>query len=173
MHRSTGTLPQLPWKGVVGLLLVSVCTLPVLAPVAHAESLESLRGPDVTIIAQEEKTIFEFRQAGELRMVKVVPKWGKPYYLVPRDRTKGFGDLERAEMLLPPECKLMAGNLREPVSLDAAMRDVDAVYLSLANVMSGARPMAYETCAAAITGASFMPSPTMATRLPDSVSAFR
>lgn len=94
MHRLSGTLSQLPWKGVFGLLL-----LWVLGPSTHGA--ESRQGPDVTIIAQEEKTIFEFRQGGQLRMVKVVPKWGKPYYLVPRDRTKGFGDLERADMLLP------------------------------------------------------------------------
>lgn len=61
----------------------------------------SLEGPDVTIIAGEERTVYEFRQSGQLRMVRVVPKWGKPYYLVPADPTKGFGDLERAEMLLP------------------------------------------------------------------------
>ena len=66
-----------------------------------ASSDEGLRGPDVTIIAQEEKTIYEFRQGGQLRMVKVIPNWGKPYYLVPRDRTRGFGDLERSEMWLP------------------------------------------------------------------------
>ena len=34
-------------------------------------------------------------------MVKIVPRLGKPYYLVPRDSTTGFGDLERADMLLP------------------------------------------------------------------------
>ena len=34
-------------------------------------------------------------------MVRVVPKWGKPYYLVPADNTKGFGNLQRADMLLP------------------------------------------------------------------------
>ena len=34
-------------------------------------------------------------------MVRVVPKWGKPYYLVPANPTKGFGDLQRAEMLVP------------------------------------------------------------------------
>ena len=68
---------------------------------AAAESAQSLDGPDVTIIAGEEKTVYEFRQNGQLRMVKIVPKWGKPYYLVPRDDTQGFGDLERADMLLP------------------------------------------------------------------------
>ena len=94
MYRLSRTLPQLLYKGVVGLVLMVLSTL-------SAYSEESLQGPDVTIIAQEEKTIFEYRQSGQLRMVKVVPRWGKPYYLVPRDRTKGFGDLERADMLLP------------------------------------------------------------------------
>ncbi len=65
----------------------------------HAE--ESLRGPDVVIIAGKDKVVYEFRQNGQLRMVRVVPKWGKPYYLVPRDPTKGYGDLQRADMLLP------------------------------------------------------------------------
>ncbi len=62
---------------------------------------ESLQGPDVTIIAEEERTLYEFRQNGELRMVRVVPSFGKPYYLVPRDPTQGFGDLERADALVP------------------------------------------------------------------------
>lgn len=66
-----------------------------------ASADESLRGPDVVIIAEEERTIYEFRQNGQLRMVRVVPALGKPYYLVPRDPTQGFGDLERADMLLP------------------------------------------------------------------------
>lgn len=66
----------------------------------HAEE-SGLRGPDITIIAEEEKTIYEYRQNGVLRMVRIVPKWGKPYYLVPADPTKGYGDLERADMLVP------------------------------------------------------------------------
>lgn len=74
-----------------------------MVPVAAiaAENDDLIRGPDVTIIAQEDKTVFEFRQGGELRMIRVVPRWGKPYYLVPNDRSKNFGDLERAERLLP------------------------------------------------------------------------
>ncbi len=69
--------------------------------VLAASDEESLRGPDVTIIAEEERTIYEFRQNGQLRMIRVVPSLGKPYYLVPRDPTRGFGDLERSDMLLP------------------------------------------------------------------------
>ena len=69
--------------------------------VGIAQAQETLAGPDVVIIASEDKVVYEFRQNGQLRMVRVVPKWGKPYYLVPRDQTRGFGDLERADMLLP------------------------------------------------------------------------
>lgn len=57
------------------------------------------RGPDVTLIAGEERTVHEYRHNGQLRMIKVVPKRGKPYYLVPRDPTRGWGDLEQAEAL--------------------------------------------------------------------------
>ena len=58
-------------------------------------------GPDVTIVVGEERTAYEYRQGGELRAIKIVPKVGKPYYLVPSDDTRGFGDLEKADMLIP------------------------------------------------------------------------
>ena len=59
------------------------------------------RGPDVEIIAEEDKMIYEFRQNGELRMIRIVPTFGKPYYLVPADPTKGLGDLQRVDALVP------------------------------------------------------------------------
>lgn len=58
------------------------------------------RGPDITLIASEARMVYEYRQNGQLRMIKVVPKLGKPYYLVPFDRTRGFGDLEQARTLV-------------------------------------------------------------------------
>lgn len=58
------------------------------------------RGPDVTVIAGEQRTMYEYRQNGQLRMIKVVPKFGRPYYLTPRDPTRGFGDLEQADSLI-------------------------------------------------------------------------
>lgn len=58
------------------------------------------RGPDVTLIAGEERTVYEYRQHGRLHMIKVVPKLGRPYYLAPRDPTQGFGDLEQADSLI-------------------------------------------------------------------------
>ena len=50
---------------------------------------------------RHKRIVYEYRQNGELRMIRVVPTWGKPYYLVPRDNTKGFGDLTKADMLVP------------------------------------------------------------------------
>jgi len=83
---------------LIGILCL-VVSIPWTAFAAAQEG--ELRGPDIIIIAEEERTIFEFRQGGELRMVRVVPQIGKPYYLVPRDQTRGFGNLERADMLVP------------------------------------------------------------------------
>jgi hypothetical protein len=62
---------------------------------------EDISGPDVTIVEEEDRTVMEYRQNGYLRMIRVVPKIGKPYYLVPRDPTAGIEDLERADTLLP------------------------------------------------------------------------
>lgn len=84
-------------SGAALLLAVLLIARPAMAE----ESLISVDGPDITIIEGEERTVYEFRQNGQLRMIRVVPKWGKPYYLVPRDPTAGYGDLERADMLLP------------------------------------------------------------------------
>ena len=70
------------------------------ARVALQDVPAQLRGPDVTLIAGEERTVYEYRQSGQLRMIKVVPKFGPPYYLTPRDPTRGFGDLEQADSLI-------------------------------------------------------------------------
>ncbi len=99
VQRSLRTLSQTGRKGAAVLAMAAAATLPPTALASEAQ--DGLQGPDITIIAQEDKTILEFRQAGQLRMVKIVPRLGKPYYLVPRDSTTGFGDLERADMLLP------------------------------------------------------------------------
>ena len=85
----------LRWLWLTPLLLAAIAFGAEQAPE------EQLRGPDVTIIAEEQRTIYEYRQNGMLRLVKIVPAWGKPYYLIPRDQTAGFGDLEKADTLLP------------------------------------------------------------------------
>ena len=72
------------------------------APTLAAEdSRTALRGRDVTIIEGEARTIYEYRQNDELRMIRIVPNSGRPYYLVPADETQGYGNLENADMLIP------------------------------------------------------------------------
>ena len=89
-------------RRAAGLCLTATLLLTALtvAPARAAEP-DDIRGPDVTIIDDEERTILEYRQGGVLRMVRIVPDWGAPYYLVPRDQTAGHEDLERADALLP------------------------------------------------------------------------
>ena len=53
---------------------------PPAADVAGDPDLE----PKVTIIRRETETVEEVRVGGELRYVKVTPRFGPPYYLVPR-----------------------------------------------------------------------------------------
>ena len=78
----------------------AICLLFAGTAVLAAEPPD-IRGPDITIIQEEDRTVHEYRQGGVLRMVQIVPSWGKPYYLVPRDQTAGHEDLERADALLP------------------------------------------------------------------------
>ena len=68
---------------------------------ASSYAAAPIRGPDVTIIAAEEELIYEFRQNGRLTMIKVVPSWGKPYYLIPEDPTTFDGNLIGSGALVP------------------------------------------------------------------------
>ena len=77
------------------------------ASVASADEEETAtvnrtdRGPDVVLRETEERTIYEYRQQGRLTMIKVVPKVGRPYFLVPADRSENFGDIDRSTRLIP------------------------------------------------------------------------
>lgn len=59
------------------------------------------RGRDVTIIAGDDRIIYEIRQNGILRQIRVVPDRGRPYYLVPADPTRAGEDLSTAGRLIP------------------------------------------------------------------------
>ena len=77
-----------------------LCLLAAGALAGSLASHAAQRGPDVVVIAEEDRMIYEFRQNGQLRMIRVVPNFGKPYYLVPRDPTQGDGDLQRVDALV-------------------------------------------------------------------------
>lgn len=51
--------------------------------------------PEITIVQQEDKVLYEYRdEGGRLIMVKVVPKNGRPYYLLDTD---GDGELDATQ----------------------------------------------------------------------------
>ncbi len=56
-------------------------------PIQNGETME----PDITIIRKGNDTIQEFRRAGKLYMVKVVPAVGPPYYFID---TNGDGKVD-------------------------------------------------------------------------------
>ena len=56
---------------------------------------------DIEIVVGEDRTIYEYRQNGVLRIIKVVPKKGRPYYMVPRDGNPNFTGLEHRKKLYP------------------------------------------------------------------------
>jgi hypothetical protein len=57
---------------------------------------EAVDEPQVTITRETEQTVEEFRAAGKLYMIKIIPKAGKPYYLVD---DRGDGKFSRQESL--------------------------------------------------------------------------
>ena len=90
-------------KLCLSVFLTVVVTLTPVVAQDDAKSVPSLntRGPDVVLRETPERTIYEYRQNGQLTMIKVVPKKGKPYFLVPVDRSENYGELGRAERLKP------------------------------------------------------------------------
>ncbi len=84
----------------IGAVLSQLSTVNAAEP-AEAPPPVQLEGPDITLIEADDRAIFEYRMHGRLTMVRIVPDIGNPYYLVPKDPTQGWDDLERADGLVP------------------------------------------------------------------------
>lgn len=72
---------------------------PNLQPLPEPPSLiqdDAVDEPQVTITKQSDLTIEEYRSNGKLYMIKVIPKIGKPYYLLD---DRGDGKFARQEGL--------------------------------------------------------------------------
>ena len=97
-----GSVPSYLWRpfGVAALFVVLSLPLPAQEKEERTTS-RSQRGPDVVLRETPERTVYEYRQNGQLTMIKVVPKKGRPYFLVPVDPTENFGELDRAKRLKP------------------------------------------------------------------------
>ncbi len=78
----------------------------VLATLAQAEPVyiptkEELAEGQVEIVAGEDKTVYEYRVNGRLLMIKVVPKIGATYYMVPADGEPHYDSLDHKKKLYP------------------------------------------------------------------------
>ncbi|HTN94071.1 MAG TPA: DUF2782 domain-containing protein [Gallionella sp.] len=69
---------------------------PAPLPPPPAMDSSSDEGPEVTITKQTGQTIEEYRVGGRLYMIKVIPKIGKPYYLID---DRGDGKFARQDSL--------------------------------------------------------------------------
>ena len=98
-----GGIPSyLRWRSLSVVALFLVLSLPFAAQEEDERTTSrSQRGPDVVLRETPERTVYEYRQNGQLTMIKVVPKKGRPYFLVPVDPTENFGELDRAKRLKP------------------------------------------------------------------------
>lgn len=65
-------------------------------PPPTLDANEAVDEPQVTITKQTEQTVEEYRVGGKLYMIKIIPKVGKPYYLVD---DRGDGKFARQEGL--------------------------------------------------------------------------
>jgi hypothetical protein len=55
----------------------------------------------IVIVEGEDRTIYEYRQNGVLTMIKIVPKKGRPYYMVPADGAPVYESLDHKRKLYP------------------------------------------------------------------------
>ena len=85
----------LPCLGIFVTWLALAPVSPVLA------SEEDEYGDPIEIIEGEDRTIYEYRQNGILTMIKIVPKKGRPYYMVPADGAPHYESLDHKRRLYP------------------------------------------------------------------------
>ena len=85
------------------IIFLFACLLvqPVWGSEIYIPTREEIAGGDVEIVAGEDRTIFEYRVNGRLMMIKVVPKTGLSYYMVPADGSAHFEDLDHRRKLYP------------------------------------------------------------------------
>jgi hypothetical protein len=73
----------------------------VVAEPVYIPSREELAEGDVQIVAGEGRTVYEYRVNGRLLAIKIVPKIGAPYYMVPADGGAHFESLDHKKKLYP------------------------------------------------------------------------
>ncbi|HKI75451.1 MAG TPA: DUF2782 domain-containing protein [Pseudomonadales bacterium] len=80
--------------------LVAASNVFAAAPVTLSPPDQNASG-DIQIVEGKDRTIFEYRNNGYLMMIKIVPKHGRPYYMVPADGAPLYKSLDYGKKLYP------------------------------------------------------------------------
>lgn len=82
---------------------LTLAALLAVAPLAQAEVVDDPAGtePEITITHDQGNTYYEYSINGQLKEIKVVPKTGKPYYLVPAEGSQKFIRMDESQLLIP------------------------------------------------------------------------
>ncbi|MBP0049464.1 DUF2782 domain-containing protein [Marinobacterium sp. AK62] len=82
---------------------LTLATLLALSPLAQAEVVDdpAMTEPEITITHDGDNTYYEYTVNGQLKEIKVVPKGGKPYYLVPAQGSQKLIRVEESQLLIP------------------------------------------------------------------------
>ena len=80
-------------------LLIGLMFFPEIA--FAAPSLEEYDEDQIELIEGEDRLIYEYRQNGVLTMIKIVPKKGLPYYMVPLSGAQRTEGLDHQKKLYP------------------------------------------------------------------------
>ncbi|MBL6689816.1 MAG: DUF2782 domain-containing protein [Pseudomonadales bacterium] len=92
----TSNIRYFPW---ITWLLTCLLAIGLIAPVSTVA--EEREEDDIQIVEGEDRIIYEYRQNGILTMIKVVPKQGRPYYMVPADGAPHYESLDHKRQLYP------------------------------------------------------------------------
>ncbi len=66
-----------------------------------APSPEEYDEDQIELIEGKDRLVYEYRQNGQLTMIKIVPKKGRPYYMVPLDGNQNIDGLDHEKKLYP------------------------------------------------------------------------
>ena len=80
-------------------LLIGLMFLPETAPAAPSPG--EYDEDQIELIEGEDRLIYEYRQNGVLTMIKIVPKKGLPYYMVPLSGAHRTEGLDHQKKLYP------------------------------------------------------------------------
>ncbi len=80
------------------LKILIITMLPSLVFAAPAADISE---PEIVIREMEDKVIHEYRINGFLYAIKVIPKNGKPYFLVAEDGSENFIRADKPQFLIP------------------------------------------------------------------------